>query len=205
MSKVVAICSDSAGKYSFKRIVTPYLLRSNLYKSLPANCKLFREIVEAMHPHVRSFPCVVHIMNLLTADLSKIISFESTLGKAMKIVNAFAWSPKLPAILEEAARVLNTKVTQIPSYSPTRFSSSFKCLEALSTNRHLLENLVRDPSYNLEKLVRLDVRKLLDDSQVFADFKRLELFLEPICTFIHQMEASDTKLASCYEGLIRTR
>ena len=78
----------------------------------------------------------------------------------MKIVNAFGWSPKLPAILNEVAKVLNTKASQIPFYSRTRFSSQFKCLEALSSNRILLENLVRDPTFNLENMVSPEIRSL---------------------------------------------
>ena len=95
-----------AGEYLAKTIletiegIGPYKV-AGLITDNASNTKKLWEIVEKQHPHIATYGCLTHALNLIFTDFNKVTSFLNTVINCSTVVKTIKNSVTLSALFKE--------------------------------------------------------------------------------------------------------
>lgn len=122
---------DKFGPYNFTGLVSDNA----------SNMKAAWKVVESSYPHISTYGCLAHGLNLLLQDILKIDEIAEIIDSAKQIIKAFRNSHILKAILAEkqGAQKISLKLP-----NATRWLSTESCLNSIIVNQQFLKEVAID-------------------------------------------------------------
>lgn len=106
-----------------------------------ANMKAAWKLVEDRYPHISTYGCLAHGLNLLLQDVLKIDDIDEVMDSAKQVVKSIRNSHILKAILSEK-QGSNKISLKLPN--ATRWLSTENCLNSLIVNQQFLKEVAID-------------------------------------------------------------
>ncbi|MCL4134444.1 UNVERIFIED_CONTAM: hypothetical protein GTU68_003358 [Idotea baltica] len=104
-----------------------------------SNMKNAWELINEKYPHIYTYGCLAHALNLIFSDLGKVNSVESLIKDATNVVKTVKSSQRLSALLKMNQ---DAEKTSLKLPVKTRWGHSIvPCLESLTKNKQALKKL----------------------------------------------------------------
>ncbi|XP_076060337.1 uncharacterized protein LOC143036665 [Oratosquilla oratoria] len=159
-----------------------------------SNMKKAWELLQLEYPHIKSYSCIAHTLQLIFTDLIKIKSAENIQSDCIKLCKTVKQSQKLTALLNQHQHQSpqgQQHTLKLPV--KTRWRSITQCLKSVCINKHALQAL--GINYDAKPSLDLSIRKLLL-SEVFWDRTEGSLkLLKPVTDAITAIEGENKNLS----------
>lgn len=183
-------------------------------------------------PHIQTFGCKAHTLNLLCSDILHLSSSKKVFGNAKKIIKKIKKSHRLYSVFtqKQSEKEIQTALKLPPE---TRWGYSTQCLDSLIKNKGVLRMMAADPDMKndfdqvnviadeddddeneTEPELPGEVKKLILDDQFWLKVESLFEILQPISECITTIETDDlivhksheifTKMFSAVEALVKS-
>lgn len=109
-----------------------------------ANMQAGLRIATEKHPHIKTFGCVSHSLNLLCKDILKLSSSSKAFAKAKKVIKKIRGSHRLYSLFTQKQREKEIKVS-LKLTPETRWGYAMQTLQSMIANKGVLRLLAADP------------------------------------------------------------
>lgn len=166
-------------------------------------------------PHIQTYGCVAHALNLLCKDILKLSSSSKVFGKAKKVIKKIKNSHRLHSLFTQRQREKEVQVTlKLPP--ETRWGYSMQSLESLIVNKGVLRLMAADPDISTDfdnANVQIEeeddqdqdlpgeVKKFILDDQFWSKVEGLHELLQPIVACLTQVETDDVIMDKSHKFL----
>lgn len=177
MAEVIGEVIDTVGSEKVHGLVTDNA----------ANMKCAWTILKEKYPHLITFGCLGHGLNLLAKDICKLNTVHTTVQSVKQIIHFFKDKHTPSQVLKQIQQEREGKETSLLYPVETRWGSVTKCLEsALKCKEHLQAASV-DPL--VRALIPTPVRKhVLDDDVFWTKVSGIVKLLKPVTDAITKLE-----------------
>lgn len=192
ISKVLAECIEEVGSDKVDALISDNA----------RNMKSAWQHLKEKYPHLITFGCLAHGLNLLIKDLFKIPSFARCSTISKDIIKIFRNKQLPKQILQKIQLSEVGKEVSLTTSVETRWGSVILSLKSLLKNRDFLQKAVLDK--RLKEKVDARIRKsILDDDGFWTAVKNICDLTQPILNSITELESDKLTMAKIYPSIKR--
>ncbi len=160
-----------------------------------SDVKCMRKLIKEEFPHISTFGCAAHVLNLLLLDICKLNSINKVLNRSKEIVKEVKYSHKKSAKFREYS---NYKfMLKMPA--KTRWYSVINMLQSLQKGRNILIRMVcEDTAVKIEN--EENIAAITERNEKFWEKVDITInLLKPITDAIAVLEADKSSIAEVPE------
>ncbi|XP_023313145.1 uncharacterized protein LOC111693179 [Anoplophora glabripennis] len=165
------------------------------------NMKLAWSLLKEKHPHLVTYGCIAHGINLLLKDLYSLPSVSKCTASIKDIIKFFKNKHMAKQVLKEIHLTDNgNKEIALITYVETRWGSMVQSFVSVLKNKDFLQKAV------LHKYIRPIVdarirRYILDEDEFWPKVKFITEFTKPIADVIKALEGDTSLLSKVYSHI----
>jgi len=190
IAKILSTEIESVGASKVQAVVTDNA----------SNMKLAWKLLKDKYPHLVTFGCLAHGLNLLAKDINNIESIKNVIGICKTIINFFSNHHVANQTLKKIQKEKDGKESVLSLPIETRWGSTARCLDSLLKSQSSLQSTAVEKE--VSKLLPSDLRlKILDNDGFWRSVQEAHGILQPISEAIRRLEGDKPNLSEVYDIL----
>lgn len=158
------------------------------------NMKKAWGIISKKYPHITTYGCVAHGLNLLINDIINLDSFKEIIEDGKEVINNIRRGHITKAIFEQKrkeANNANSMALALPVV--TRWGSVVHFLKSLLVNKQIIRSMNVDEA--IEKDIKLNVKKTISSPIFWKKIEHFYCLMSPVAKWIEKIESDSPQLS----------
>lgn len=164
------------------------------------NMKMAWKKIQEKYPHILTYGCVAHCLNLMAKDLLRLSSFDKIFKQTKKIIQFFRNKHIPRQVLRKVQLEENSTEIALIVPSETRWCSAAISFESVLKNKNAIQKAILDKA--IRTVVDSSVRRyILDEDNFWPRLTSCYGILKPILDTITQLEGDVNSISKVTPGM----